>query len=86
MRRFADTLVDDNITFCRTCNFKISNLDWRVQLVQRVVVYVGGRLDGRKLLLVLGTEPIILLETEFKEGRWMAHAKLALGIAPNKYW
>ena len=51
-----------------------------------MVVYVGGRLDGRKLLLVLGTEPIILLETEFKEGRWMAHANLALGIAPNKHW
>jgi len=51
-----------------------------------VVVYVGGRLDGRKLLLVLGREPIILLETDFKEGRWMAHANLALGIAPNKHW
>ena len=51
-----------------------------------MVIYVGMRLDRRKLLLVLGIEPIILLEIEFKEGRWMAHAKLALGIAPNRHW
>ena len=51
-----------------------------------MVVYVGGRLDGRKLLLVLGTEPVTLLEIESKEGRWMAHANLALGIAPSKQW
>ena len=49
-----------------------------------MVVYVGGRLDGRKLLLVWGIEPIILLETEFKEGCWVAHADSVLGIAPNK--
>ena len=51
-----------------------------------MVVYVGMRLDGRKLLLVLGIEPIILLETKFKEGSWVAHADLVLGIAPNKHW
>jgi len=47
----------------------------------------------RKLLLVLGRIPIILLEIRFEEWRWIAFANLVLGMAPKmqfgklvRYW
>ena len=53
-------------------------------VIQRMVSYVDGRLDWRKLLLALGMVPICnTFGSECEEGRWIAFANLVLGIAPN---
>ena len=44
---------------------------------------VGGRLDGRKLLLIFGNIINSTLVKYFKEGRWFCVHKLALGMVPK---
>ena len=46
-------------------------------------ICVGGRLDGRKLLLIFGNRTNSTLVKYFKEGRWFCVHKLVLGMAPK---